>query len=92
MILEIAEGLPASVVRFKQLMRLLAITLSSLETQETGEKPQLAVDLFRCAGRKTKKPAAGGGAAGFPKKNRTAAYWRRATVPTDAPWEEEWAI
>jgi hypothetical protein len=41
---------------------------------------------------KTKKPAAGGGAAGFAKRTEQQLTRRSAAVPTDAPWEEEWAV
>ena len=43
-------------------------------------------------GLKTKKPAAGGCAAGFPKRTEQRLTRRSAAVPTDAPWEEEWAV
>lgn len=38
-------------------------------------------------GLKTKKPAAGGGATGFPKRTEQR-LGGGAAVPTDAPWEE----
>jgi DNA polymerase-4 len=65
--LEIAEFLLASVFPFKRPVRLLGITLSSLNTEENGQEPQLALGLWSAL-RKTKKPAAGGGAAGFSKR------------------------
>ena len=43
--LEIAELLLVSVVPFKCLVRLLGITLSSLNTEESGQEPQLALGL-----------------------------------------------
>ncbi len=45
MILEIAETLLASVFPFKRSVRLLGITLSSLNTEESGQEPQLALGL-----------------------------------------------
>jgi hypothetical protein len=67
MILEIAETLLASVFPFKRPVRLLGITLSSLNTEDSGREPQFVLDSDATA-LKTKKPAAGGGAAGFPKR------------------------
>ncbi|MUO87763.1 DNA polymerase thumb domain-containing protein, partial [Agrobacterium vitis] len=45
MILEIAETLLATVFPFKRPVRLLGITLSSLNTEESGQEPQLALGL-----------------------------------------------
>jgi DNA polymerase IV len=45
MILEIAETLLASVFPFKRPVRPLGITLSSLNTEENGQEPQLALGL-----------------------------------------------
>ncbi|MBB6181774.1 nucleotidyltransferase/DNA polymerase involved in DNA repair [Rhizobium flavum] len=44
-ILEIAETLLASVFPFKCPVRLLGITLSSLNTEESGQEPQLPLEL-----------------------------------------------
>jgi DNA polymerase-4 len=44
-ILEIAEFLLASVFPFKRPVRLLGVTLSSLNTEESGQEPQLALGL-----------------------------------------------
>ncbi|WSH69117.1 hypothetical protein U8Q05_33350 (plasmid) [Rhizobium ruizarguesonis] len=41
MILEIAETLLTSVVPFRRRVRLLGIALSSLNTEERGQEPQL---------------------------------------------------
>jgi hypothetical protein len=43
MILEIAETLLTSVVPFRRPVRLLGIPLSSLNTEESGQEPQLAL-------------------------------------------------
>jgi DNA polymerase-4 len=43
MILEIAETLLASVFPLKRPVRLLGITLSSLNTEESEQEPQLAL-------------------------------------------------
>jgi hypothetical protein len=43
--LEIAETLLASVFPFKRSVRLLGVTLSSLNTEESGQEPQFAFDL-----------------------------------------------
>lgn len=43
--LEIAETLLASVFPFKRPLRLLGVTLSSLNTEETGQEPQLDMGL-----------------------------------------------
>jgi DNA polymerase-4 len=43
--LEIAEFLLASVFPFKRPVRLLGVTLSSLNTEESGQEPQLALGL-----------------------------------------------
>ncbi|WP_456320617.1 DinB/UmuC family translesion DNA polymerase [Rhizobium laguerreae] len=43
--LEIAETLLASVFPFKRPVRLLGITLSSLNTEESGQEPQLDLGL-----------------------------------------------
>ncbi len=45
MVLENAETLLASVFPFKRSVRLLGITLSSLNTEESGQEPQLALGL-----------------------------------------------
>ena len=45
MILEIAETLLATVFPFKHPVRLLGITLSSLNTEESEQAPQLALEL-----------------------------------------------
>ena len=44
-ILEIAEFLLASVFPFKRPVRLLGVTLSSLNTEVSGQEPQLALGL-----------------------------------------------
>ncbi len=44
-ILEIAETLLASVFPFKRPVRLLGMTLSSLNTEESGQEPQLVLGL-----------------------------------------------
>lgn len=43
--LEIAETLLASVFPFKRPVRLLGVTLSSLNTEESGQEPQLDLGL-----------------------------------------------
>lgn len=43
--LEIAETLLASVFPFKRPVRLLGVTLSSLDTEESGQEPQLDLGL-----------------------------------------------
>jgi DNA polymerase IV len=45
MVLEIAEILIASVFPFKRPVRLLGITLSSLNTEESEQTPQLVLGL-----------------------------------------------
>lgn len=45
MILEIAETLLASVFPFKRPVRLLGITLSPLNAEESGQEPQPALGL-----------------------------------------------
>ncbi|MNT58422.1 DNA polymerase IV [compost metagenome] len=45
MTLEIAETLLASVFPFRRPVRLLGITLSSLNTEESGQEPQLDLGL-----------------------------------------------
>ncbi|MDO9418626.1 DinB/UmuC family translesion DNA polymerase, partial [Pararhizobium sp.] len=44
-VLEIAEALLGSVFPFKRPVRLLGVTLSSLNTEESGQEPQLALLL-----------------------------------------------
>jgi DNA polymerase-4 len=45
MMLEVAESLLASVFPFICPVRLLGVTLSSLNTEESGKKPQLDLGL-----------------------------------------------
>jgi hypothetical protein len=57
----------ASVFPFKRPVRLLGVTLSSLNAEDSGQDRSWS-SAFEATVLKTKKPAAGGGAAGFSKR------------------------
>jgi len=78
-VLDAASGLLATVYPFKRPVRLLGVTLSSLTNDQpsgvTGSRNSIST-CSRDKAPKPKKPAAGGGAAGFSKR-------------TEQLWEEE---